>query len=165
MLSHGKFGSLPQGKPAATQSRYPTLINYKAHTGSFRVSVIHRTLTWTIGSLTSVLDHPYVCVYTRGLGAHRQRVSRTFFFDSEKLSQFFLVLQTQTGVRTSGVWISSPTLYQLSHPPSVVGIVSRVLKGHHCSEHHRNSLPSSAFPHGQPRMVSPVLVIFVCFIA
>ena len=35
--------------------------------GSFRVSVIHRTLTWTTGSLTCVRDHSYACVHTRGL--------------------------------------------------------------------------------------------------
>ena len=29
----------------------------KVHAGSFRVSVIHRTLTWTTGSLTCVCDH------------------------------------------------------------------------------------------------------------
>ena len=34
-------------------------------------------------------------------------------FDSEKLSQIFLVLPTQAG--TSDLWISNPTLYQLSH--------------------------------------------------
>ena len=34
--------------------------------------------------------------YTHGGGAHRQRVS-TIFFDSEKLSQIFLELLTQTG--------------------------------------------------------------------
>ena len=37
----GKSGHFPQGKPAATESRYPNLRNYKVHAGSFRVSVIH----------------------------------------------------------------------------------------------------------------------------
>ena len=55
----GNSDRFPQGKPAATESRYPTLINYKVHAGSFRVSVIHRTLT---GSLTCVRDHSYACV-------------------------------------------------------------------------------------------------------
>ena len=36
-----------------------------------------RTLTWTTGSLTCVLDYSYACVYTRGGWAHRQRVSTT----------------------------------------------------------------------------------------
>ena len=34
----GNSGRFPQGKPAATESRYPNLINYKAHAGSFPVS-------------------------------------------------------------------------------------------------------------------------------
>ena len=37
--------AFPKEKPAATESRYPTLINYKIRAGSFRVSLIHRTLT------------------------------------------------------------------------------------------------------------------------
>ena len=36
--------------------------------GSFRVSVIHRPLTWTAGSVTCVRDHSCECVYTRALG-------------------------------------------------------------------------------------------------
>ena len=64
----GNSGRFPQGKPAATKSRYPTLMNYKAHAGSFRVSIIHRTLTWPTGSLTCVRDHSCVFAYTRGLG-------------------------------------------------------------------------------------------------
>ena len=34
----------------------------------FRVSVIHRTLTWTTGYVKCVCDHSCACVYTRGLG-------------------------------------------------------------------------------------------------
>ena len=52
----------PQGKPAVTELRYPTLINYKVHAGSFPVSVIHRPLTWTTGSLMCVRDNSYTCV-------------------------------------------------------------------------------------------------------
>ena len=48
----------------------------KVHAGSYRVSVIHRTLTWTTGSLTCV--RYYESAYTRG-GAHRQRVSTTLW--------------------------------------------------------------------------------------
>ena len=41
----------------------------KVHAGSFRVSVtIHRTLTWTTGTLTCVRNHCNECVYARGLG-------------------------------------------------------------------------------------------------
>ena len=51
-----------QGKPAATESRYSTLINYKVHAaGSFRVSIIHRTLTWTAG-VFNVRTWPFLCV-------------------------------------------------------------------------------------------------------
>ena len=62
----GNSGRFPQGQ--LQQSRYPTLINYEVHAGSFRVSVIHQTLTWTTGSLSCVSNHSYASVYTRGLG-------------------------------------------------------------------------------------------------
>ena len=39
-LPWGVGVAFPQGKPAATESRYPILINYKVHAGSFPVSVI-----------------------------------------------------------------------------------------------------------------------------
>ena len=55
-----------------------------------------------------------IYIYTQGIGT--PTASQHNIFDSEKLSQIFLVLLTQTGVRTSGLWISSPTFYQLSHP-------------------------------------------------
>ena len=57
------------------EQRYPIL---QVHAGSFRVSVIHRTLTWTAGPLTCVRDHSNACTYTRGGWAHRQRVDTTF---------------------------------------------------------------------------------------
>ena len=38
---------------------------FQAHARSFRVSEIHRALTWTTGCLMSVRDHSYACVYTR----------------------------------------------------------------------------------------------------
>ena len=97
------------------QSRYPTPINYKVHAGSFRVSIIQRTLTWTTGSLTCVRNHSYACAYTRGLGI--PTASQHNIFDSGKtLTIFFNCAPDTDGVRTSGLWISSPTLYQLSHP-------------------------------------------------
>ena len=80
--------------PKEIQLPNPKQNNYKAHAGSFRVSTIHRTLTWTSGSLTCVPDHSYACVYTRGLG---MSTSQHNIFDSEKLSQVCLVLLTQTG--------------------------------------------------------------------
>ena len=113
-------GHFPQGKPTATESRYPTLINYKVHSGFFRVSVIHLTLTWITGSLTCVRDHSYARAYKRGLDTP---TSQNIMFDSEKLSQFFLVLLTR--FPTSSLWIWSPTLYQLSHPVTPLGVFPR----------------------------------------
>ena len=55
----------------------------KVHAGSFCVSIIHRTLTWTIGSLTCVRDYSYACVYTQGLGTP---TASQHIFDSEKLT-------------------------------------------------------------------------------
>ena len=50
---------------------------------------------------------------THGGWAHRQRVSTTFFFDSEKLTNMYC---TPDGIRNSVLWILSPMLYQVSHP-------------------------------------------------
>ena len=74
----GNSGRFPEGKPTAAESRYPSLLNHTVHAGSFRVSIIHRTLTWTTRSLTCVRDHSCACVYTHGGWAHRQRVSTIF---------------------------------------------------------------------------------------
>ena len=109
----GKSGRFAQGKPAATESRYPNAYsNYKVHAGSVRVSIIHRTLTWTTGSLTCVRDHSYACVYIQGGWAHPQRVSTTFL-TRRNSHKFFLCSWRGSN---SGLWSSSPTLYQLSHP-------------------------------------------------
>ena len=72
---------------------------FSVHAGSVRVSVIHRTQTWTAGSL--------LCVRF-----HRQRVSTTFL--TRKNSHNYMSC-VPGGIRTSVLWISSPTLYQLSH--------------------------------------------------
>ena len=40
----GNLGRFRQGKPAATESRYPTLINYKVHAGPFGVCVMQAAL-------------------------------------------------------------------------------------------------------------------------
>ena len=54
----GNSGRFPRRKPAATESRYQTTM----HTGIVGVSMIHRTLAWTTGSLTRVC-------HTRGNGS------------------------------------------------------------------------------------------------
>ena len=84
------------------EHRSPVL---RVHAGSFRVSVIHRPLIWTTDSLTCVRDHSYACVYIRGLGT--PTTSQHKIFDSEKLTQIFLVLlgADRAGIRTS-VWVA-----------------------------------------------------------
>ena len=106
----GNLGRFPQEKPAATVSCFPPLINYKVHAGSFRVSVIYQTLIWTTGSLMCVR----ACVYTQGLCT--LTASQHNIFDLEKLTIFVCA---PDGIRTSGLWISSPSLNQLSHPSPV----------------------------------------------
>ena len=72
------------------EQRYPVL---QVHDGSFIVSVIHRTLTWTTGSLTCVCDLSCAFVYTRGLGTTPTTCQHSMY-DSEKLAQCVLVLLT-----------------------------------------------------------------------
>ena len=110
----GNSGIFPQWKTSCNRVNYPILINYKVRAGSYRVSTTHRTLTWTTWALTCVRDHSYACVYTRGLGT--PTASQHNICYSEKLSQIFLGLLTQTGFEPRVFWISSPTFYQLSHP-------------------------------------------------
>ena len=74
------------------------------HAGYVRVSIVHRTLTWT-RSLTSVHGLAYACVYTRGLGT--PTANQLNLFDSEKLDVFLVLL---TGFEASTFWISSPAL-------------------------------------------------------
>ena len=112
----GKFGLLsvsPRKTSCKSRATQPYLI--KVHAGSFHVSVIHWTLTQTTGSVTCVRDHSYACVYTQGGWAHQQRVSTTFL-TRKKLWFFVYCAPDADGVWTSGLWISSWTLYQLSHP-------------------------------------------------
>ena len=47
------------------EQRYPVL---QVYAGSFHVSVIHRTLTWTTGSLTGVRAHSYAMHIHTGVG-------------------------------------------------------------------------------------------------
>ena len=73
---------------------YPSVS--KVHAGSFRVSIIHRTLTWTTGSLMCIRDYCYACVYTRGLGTpHRLWVST--FLTPKTYHKFFLCSRRRRG--------------------------------------------------------------------
>ena len=73
-------------------SRYPVL---QVHAGSFDVSIIHWTLTWTAGSLTYVRDHWYAFVYTHGLGT---QMSQHNIFHSETCAPGGVRTQQNLGV-------------------------------------------------------------------
>ena len=73
----GNLGRFSQGKSAVTELRYPTLINYKVHAGSFHVSIIHQTLTWTTWSWRTHMIM-LTRVYTHKGWAHWKRDSTTF---------------------------------------------------------------------------------------
>ena len=67
------------------------------HAGSFRVSIICRTLTWTTGSLTCVRDRSYA--YGRGLGT--STVSQHNIFDWKNSHTFFLCPGWGSNLRSS----------------------------------------------------------------
>ena len=68
-FSYGKLGLPFPGKPAATESCYPT---YGAYL-EFSVSIIHRTLTSTTGSLTCAQMSMHAIAHG-GLYGHRKTV-------------------------------------------------------------------------------------------
>ena len=79
---------------------------FSVHAGSFRVSVIHQTLTWTTGSLTCICDHS--CdVYVHTEVGHTDSESEHFLL--WKTHKFFLCSWRDLNLHP-------PTLYQLSHP-------------------------------------------------
>ena len=68
-FSHGKFGSLFFPRKASCNRvalPYPNWL--KCMLDIFPVSIIHRTLTWTTGSITCVRDYSYACMYCRHRG-------------------------------------------------------------------------------------------------
>ena len=83
-------------KKQPQEMRYPVL---QVHAGSVRVSVIHRTLTWTTWSLTyiCVLDHSYACVYTRGVGNTDNESVQHFWLETNSHNVLFVF---PGGVRT-----------------------------------------------------------------
>ena len=98
----GNLGSLIWVRLHAATARAAVPSPASVHAGSFCVSVMHQTLTWTTGSLTGVRDHSYAWVYTHvGCGAYRQWVSTTVnIFYSEKLSRISVVLLTGFKLRS-----------------------------------------------------------------
>ena len=85
------------------------------HVGSFRVSVIHRALTWTTGSFTCVCDHSYACVYTQGLCIPTAIVSTTFLNWKNSL-KCFLVLLTGFEQRVVEPWVRRSTNWATLSP-------------------------------------------------
>ena len=113
-FSHGKSGSLCPRKASYNRVALPNpnyFFNYKVHARSFH-AIIHQILIWTTASLTRVRDYSYACVDTRWLST---ATASQHIFDLEKFKKFSCAPDAD-GVRTSGLWISSLTLYQLSHP-------------------------------------------------
>ena len=80
-------GCFTRGKRAAIIRRYPVVVFSCVQ--RFRVSIIHRTLTWTTGYLTCVRS--YACVYTGGWGTP---TSQHNILTRKKLSHLFLMLRT-----------------------------------------------------------------------
>ena len=92
------------------EQRYPVL---QVHAGTFQVSVIHQTLTWTTGSLMCVHVIILACVYIHTGVGHTDNESAQHFLLGKTVANFSCA---PGGVRTSGLWISNQMLYQLSHP-------------------------------------------------
>ena len=107
MQCTGNSGCFPQWKRAAIVRHYPVFSCVQC----FCVTVIHRTLTWTTGSLTCIRSN--ACVYTQGWGT--PTTSQHNILTQKTLTNLSFALD---GIWTSGHgihWISRPTLYQLSH--------------------------------------------------
>ena len=133
-----------------TAQKYIYLHVNKVHAGSFRVFVIHRTLTWTAGSYSCVRDHSCACVDTHRGWAHRRRPDMTPAVDWALKTNYLSIWTRRQRVITTfltwtkksqivlglvifgrdsnlgRLWILSATLYQLSHPVTRHG---RVISG------------------------------------
>ena len=80
IFSMGNLGSFPQGQPASDSRATQPMV----HALCFNVSIIHRTMTWTTGSLTRAC----VCVGWRGGGeggCARARVRVLFWVCQDRL--------------------------------------------------------------------------------
>ena len=83
------------------------------HAGYFRASITHRTLTCTTGSLTCVQGLSYACGYTRGLGTPTT-CQHNIWARKKHSHSLTIVSCASDGIRTSGLWISSPMLYPVT---------------------------------------------------
>ena len=66
-FSRGKFGLLSPGKASCDRVALPSL---RCMLGDFSVSIIHRTLTWTTGSLTCAQMLISIRLHTGGVRTH-----------------------------------------------------------------------------------------------
>ena len=116
---HGKLMLLSQGKGSSHSTAVP--IFFTSCVQFFPISVIHRTLTWTTGSLTCEHDHSYACVYTRGLGT--PTTSQHNILTRKKPSHKVFLCSG----RGSNLWSLDleSMLYQLSHPVTESPTITR----------------------------------------
>ena len=93
------------------QQCYPVL---RGHAVSFRVSVIHRTLEFTTGSLTCVRDHSYACVYIQGVGRTDSESAQHFWLGK---THMFCLCSGRGSNSGHGIhWILSPNALPIEPP-------------------------------------------------
>ena len=103
-FSNGKFGFT---FPAESQLRQSRATQTTVHAGCFSVSIIHRTLTWTTGSLTcdvNACDRTQGCTDTVRESALKADLGRK--------------IARRTGESNLRQRRADPTLYQLSYIPT-----------------------------------------------
>ena len=93
----GNLGCFRQGKPAATESRYPTLL--KVHAGSFHVSIIHQINSDMDCRIFNVRTWFFFCVRVHTGVGHTYSESAQHFW-LRKIHKFFCAPDAG-GVRTS----------------------------------------------------------------
>ena len=89
---------------------YPSVS--KVHAGSFHVSVIHQTLTWTTSTSTRIFKvrtWSFLCLRIHTGVGHTPTASQRNIFDSDKLSQMFLVLLAGFKSRVIESWVGRST--------------------------------------------------------
>ena len=90
------------------------LTGVQVHAGYFRVSIIHRTLTWTTSSSTCAQGLSYAWIYTRGLGT--PTASQHNLFDWKKTQRFFLCSWRDSNPRPLDLQCSALTTEPPRHP-------------------------------------------------
>ena len=106
---HGKLGLLSPGIASSHSTALPRFFVFSC-VQCFRVSVIHRTLTWTTGSLTCVRS--YACVCTRGWCTPTASQHNINFWLGKTLTIFFLC-----SGRDSNLWTWNPLDFEADALP------------------------------------------------